>query len=219
MLFTNICILSISNSLMFQWINFTRRAFTWVISADNKLMISLLLFVFLFPRKWDFTFYANLHELSTPVFSEKNMLAIKHAWTLILKLYLQTSAYYLFSVLWCFTELAFTMLWANSADNKLMIFMLPPFEEWWKRHIVLPLSVSVPVPDDVSNLSLSFSGVSNLRFSFSGRGIHVLWTHFWFSYFSQTTGSQKTGFNISCKLSPLHGDNLNEILNLFFWVK
>ena len=50
------------------------------------------------------------------------------------------------------------------------IFMPPPVEEWWKGHIVLPLSirpsVSVCFRGGVSNLRLSFLGVSNLPLSF-----------------------------------------------------
>ena len=41
-----------------------------------------------------------------------------------------------------------------------LFLMSPPFKEWWKGHIVLPLSVR-PSPS-VSNTSLSFSGPCNL---------------------------------------------------------
>ena len=47
----------------------------------------------------------------------------------------------------------------------------------------------------------------------------TLWAHsaddklvIFFFYFSQ-----KTGFDISCKLSPMDGDNLHEMSNLVFW--
>ena len=55
--------------------------------------------------------------------------------------------------------------------------MSPPFEEWWKGHIVLysfiPVrpsirpSVSVRVRDDISNLRLNFLGFINLRLNVS----------------------------------------------------
>ena len=52
----------------------------------------------------------------------------------------------------------------------IVVFMSPPFEEWWKGHIVIPFSVrpsvSVRVPDGVSNLRLSFQEFSNLRLSY-----------------------------------------------------
>ena len=35
------------------------------------------------------------------------------------------------------------------------LFMLQPFEEWWKGHIVLPGSIRIQ--DGVSSLQLSFS--------------------------------------------------------------
>ena len=53
--------------------------------------------------------------------------------------------------------------------------MPPPFEEWWKGHIVLPLSVR-PRPRWRQQLLLSFSGVSSLRLSFSS-GASVSFGH------------------------------------------
>ena len=49
--------------------------------------------------------------------------------------------------------------------------MPPSFEEWWKGHIVLPLSIRPSVRP-----SRSVSGVSNLHLRFSGGGIRVVWT-------------------------------------------
>ena len=51
----------------------------------------------------------------------------------------------------------------RSFPHRLGIVMPPPYEEWWKGHIVLPLTVRP---------SLSASGVSNLRFSFFFRRGH-----------------------------------------------
>ena len=55
-----------------------------------------------------------------------------------------------------------------------------PFEEWWKGHIVLPMSVrqsiTLSVRDGVSNLRLSFSGISSLRLSFQA-GASVSFEH------------------------------------------
>ena len=51
-------------------------------------------------------------------------------------------------------------------SQKVLIVFIPlPFEEWWKGHIVLPLSVCQ---------SPSASDISNLHLRFSGEGIHVL---------------------------------------------
>ena len=44
-----------------------------------------------------------------------------------------------------------------------------PFEEWWKGHIVLPMSI---------HLSPSLSSASNLHLSFSGWRILIFWTYF-----------------------------------------
>ena len=59
---------------------------------------------------------------------------------------------------------------------------MPPIEECWKGHIVLPLSdrpsVSIRVRDGVSNLRLRFPGVSNLRLSFQAGGASVSFGHF-----------------------------------------
>ena len=52
---------------------------------------------------------------------------------------------------------------------ELCILCKPPFEERWKGRIVLLQSV---------RSSPTASGVSNLRLSFSGGGIRILWTHF-----------------------------------------
>ena len=51
----------------------------------------------------------------------------------------------------------------------IFLFMSPPFEEWWKGHIVLPLFICPSVC-----LSWSASCIIKLHLSFSGRGIHVL---------------------------------------------
>ena len=53
------------------------------------------------------------------------------------------------------------------------IFMPQAFKEWWKGHTVFPCPSVCPSP--------SAFGVSNLHLSFSGGGIRVLWTHFYFS--------------------------------------
>ena len=43
--------------------------------------------------------------------------------------------------------------------------MPPPLEEWWKWHIVLPLSVRPPLStSDVSILRVSFSGGASVSF-------------------------------------------------------
>ena len=47
-----------------------------------------------------------------------------------------------------------------------------PFEEWWKRHIYTK-DIYTPV-----QLSLSASGVRNLRLSFPGGGIHLFLTDY-----------------------------------------
>ena len=49
----------------------------------------------------------------------------------------------------------------GSNEDPQHIFMSPPFKEWWKGHIVVPMFVG---------LSPSVSSMSNLRLSFSDRG-------------------------------------------------
>ena len=76
---------------------------------------------------------------------------------------------------------------------KLLVFF---FGILWPRHLMIifflylygpanqrmveraQTATPVRIRDGVSSLRLSFLSIGNLRLFFSGRGIHVIWTHF-----------------------------------------
>ena len=86
-----------------------------------------------------------------------------------------------------------------------------PFEEWWKGHKVLSLSVPGRVPDGLSNLCLSFSGISNLHLSFQV-GVSVSFGHI----FSFLTFTAKLTIFIFTTLLGNSADNKLMIFLLIF---